>query len=193
MKFKPNLQKRFWIGTVWLGHTVPGKLTAQQLKTLESQGDDFKLMQYREWFDRVAQHPAVQWIEGQIEMGSHAESMHIQVACKTHDSKRWEWMAKHLKASWQPADNWNAVTNYCTKQDSRVEYLGAHGKKPESKKMQGDGSAKLRALRYLRDGKTPDWIANNDMQAYFVHHRAIVETYKALLIAERRSVLEAEE
>lgn len=192
MKYKPKLQKRFWLGTVWIGHTVDGKLTPDELRALNSLPTESKLEQYREWFSRVAQHPAVQWIEGQIEVGSESDSLHIQVALKTHDSKRWEWMSKNLKASWQPADNWNAVSNYCVKKSDRVEYLGAHGKKPDSKKMQGDGSAKLRALNFLRNGKSPDWIARNDMQAFFTHHNAIITTYKALLIADRRKHLEEE-
>lgn len=191
MKFKPKLQKRFWLGTVWPGHTVDDKLTPEELKAVNDLPQEVKMQQYRDWFNRAAQHPSVQWIEGQIEVGSEG-GIHIQVALKTHDSKRWEWMAKNLKASWQPAMNWNAVSNYCVKKSDRVEYLGAHGKKPESKKLQGDGSAKLRAMNHLRNGKSPDWIAKNDTQAFFTHHNAIVQTYKALLVWGHRIQLEEE-
>jgi hypothetical protein len=186
MKFNPNLQKRFWIGTVWLGHANP-KL-AQKDNVTEEQ----ILSEYRMWWARLAENINVQWAQAQIEVGNEG-GLHIQVACKTTDSKRWKWMPKNLPASWQPADNWPAVLNYCTKTSDRIEYLGTIGKRPKSKMGDGHGSAKQRCIAYLKEGRSPEWVALNDPDAYFTHHRSIRALYEAVLIAKRRGEMEEEE
>ena len=184
MKYKANLQKRFWIGTVWLGH-ADADLAEQDFVM-----DDQVIDAYRQWWAELASHPSVEFAEGQIEVGSN-ENLHIQVAVKTKDSKRWSWMAKNLKASWQPAINWDAVTNYCKKHKDRMEYLGVIGTKPKSRAQQGGGLAKLRAIRYLKMGKTPSWIAVHDTDAYFTHWRAIDNLWERLNSTEGLSEMMA--
>lgn len=174
-RYNPNEQKRFWIGTVWVGHCQEGGIE-------EGASEDEIKTVLRQWWARASEHPGVSWMEGQIEVADTG-NMHIQVAVKTNDSKRWAWMTKHLPASWQPADNWNAVLNYCKKTDSRIEYLGGVGTKPKSKMTKGHGSAKLRAINYIKEGKSPEWIAINDMDAYFTHHRAIKALWHATRFA----------
>lgn len=171
MKFNKNLQRRFWIGTVWPGHCNLNKTEATEEEIMTA---------YRHWWILVSSSPMVQWVEAQIEIGDTGER-HIQVALKTTISMRWGTLAERLKASWQPAENWNAVVNYCKKSDGRIEYLGAIGNKPASRVQTGTGTAKLRAIKYLKDGKSPEWIALNDSQAYFTHHRAILELHKMLI------------
>lgn len=190
MKFKPNLQKRFWIGTVWLGHAD------EELAREDFVMDEQVIDAYRQWWAEVASHPSVEFAEGQIEVGKD-ENLHIQIALKTKDSKRWAWMAKHLKASWQPAMNWNAVVNYCKEHNKRVEYLGVIGTKPKSRAQQGGGLAKLRAIRYLKMGKSPTWIAVHDTDAYFTHWRSIDNLWEKLqtteAMVETSNLLEEEE
>lgn len=183
--YNPKEQRRFWIGTVWVGHCIEGGLPA------DAEHDEI-MRELRQWWARASEHPSVSWMEGQIEVSSTG-NLHIQVACKTNDSKRWGWMAKHLPASWQPAENWPAVLNYCKKTDSRIEYLGGVGTKPKSKMTKGAGSAKLRAINYIKDGKSPEWIAINDMDAYFTHHRAIKALWEATRFGMKMGIEEEEE
>jgi hypothetical protein len=182
MKYKPNLQKRFWLGTVWLGHTD------SEYKNEDFVMDELVCDAYRQWWAELASHSSVEFAEGQIEVGAD-ENLHIQVAVKTKDSKRWSWMAKNLKASWQPAISWGAVTNYCKKTADRIEYLGVVGTKPKSKTQQGHGLAKMRAIKALKAGHTPTWIAVNDTDAYFTHWRAIENLWEKMSSMEAMQLM----
>ena len=93
MKYKPNLQRRMWLGTVW-----PNHLDSE----IESDDVQYYLEAYSVWWMKLVDHPCVDFARGQIEL-SDTGNYHIQVAVHTTDSKRWSWMAKHLKAHWEPA------------------------------------------------------------------------------------------
>lgn len=175
MKYKPNLQRRMWLGTVWPNH-------------LDSQIDSDDVRDYIDaytvWWDMVLEHPCIDFARGQIEL-SDTGNYHIQVAVHTTDSKRWSWMAKHLKAHWEPARNWDAVVNYCKKTDSRVAKLPDYGMAPESSPQRQNGSLKLVAIELLKAGKDPQYIAINHPEVFFAHHRAIVELYRHVYMAWR--------
>ena len=181
-RYIAGLQKRAWIGTVWLGHADP------ELARQEFPLDEDVMDAYRNWWAKLSSHPSVKFAEGQIEVGSK-DNLHIQVAVKTSDSKRWSWMAKHLPASWQPAENPVACENYCTKTKDRIEYLGVVGTKTASKRTVGHGLAKQRALRYLKDGHTPAWIAVHDADAYFTHWRTIEAMHEIYSTAEAQVMM----
>jgi hypothetical protein len=175
MKFKPSLQRRMWLGTVWASHLDEEDLEDEEL-----------LQAYRRWWSVVIDHPCVDFGRAQIEL-SETGNYHIQCAVHTIDSKRWAWMAKHLKAHWEPARSWEKVVNYCKKTESRVAKLPDYGTAPESSQSQ-QGSLKKIAIDALRDGKDPQWIAIHHPEVYFSHHRAIDGLYKQVYIAWRNGV-----
>lgn len=179
MKFKPNLQRRLWLGTVWLNH----------ISDSVTQEDDGRLIEetFRGAWSAMIGHPCVDFARGQIEI-SETGHYHIQCAIHTSDSKRWGWMAKNLPAHWEPASNWDAVLKYVRKTDSRVATLEEFGTAPNRPKTDGHGSAKKRAIEYLKAGKDPQWIAINDPDAYFTHHRAIDRLYQMVYMAWRGGV-----
>lgn len=184
MKYKPGLQRRMWLGTVWLGHTE---------SDLDQEApQDIIFSVYRQWYVDLTAHVCVDFARAQIEI-SDTGAFHLQVAVHTTDSKRWSWMAKHLPANWEPARNWGAVANYCKKSDSRIERLPDYGEMPE--KSQGgstNGSLKLQAITALKCGRDPQWIALNMPEVYFVHHRAIDQMYRHVYMAWRGGVVEEE-
>jgi hypothetical protein len=182
--YNPKLQKRFWSGTVWIKH-ADAELAAEEFPH-----DEDVMDAYRKWWAELAANPGVQFAEAQIEVGAN-DNLHIQVAVKTVDSKRWEWMIRHLPAHWEPAINWGALQNYVKKTSDRIEYLGVVGTRPKTKKTVGHGLAKQRALRALRDGKTPTWIAVHDADAYFTHWRAIHNYYERLCTPEAMQEIES--
>lgn len=174
MRFNKNLQKRMWLGTVWLSH-IGDEVT---------QDDDEALVieTLVGWWDRFISHPNIDFARGQIEV-SDTGHFHIQVAAHTTDSKRWGWMISHHPAHWEPAANWDAVVKYVGKTDSRIQALEGKGTAPNLSKTNDNGSAKKRAITYLKDGKDPQWIAINDPDAYFTHHRAIDRLYQMVYMA----------
>jgi hypothetical protein len=176
MKFKPGLQKRFWLGTVWLGHTET------DLDQDAPQDEIFEA--YRSWHRRMIAHPNVDFARAQIEVADTG-AYHLQVAVHTTDSKRWSWMNKHLPGSWQPARNWGAVANYCRKSQSCLFRLDDYGEMPTKATPSSNGSLKLMAITFLKEGKDPQWIAINAPEVFFAHHRAITELYRHVYMAWR--------
>jgi hypothetical protein len=188
MKFKAGLQRRMWLGTVW-----PNHLENEHAQTMQEEDPRSLFDLYEEWWQKLIDHPCVDFARGQIEL-SDTGNYHIQVAVHTTDSKRWSWMAKHLKAHWEPARSWEKVVNYCRKSESRVAKLPDYGTAPESSQSGGqNGSLKKIAIDALKDGKDPQWIAINHPEVFFAHHRAINELYKQVYMAWRGGVNEAEE
>jgi len=158
MKYKPGLQKRMWLGTVWLGHT--GSDLDQDAP------QDLIFSSYRQWYDRCVAHPCVDFARAQIEI-SDTGAFHLQVAVHTTDSKRWSWMGKHLPASWQPARDWKAVARYCKKSESRIERLPDFGEEPKGRSAgTAHGSLKAVAIEMLKAGRDPQYIAIHAPDVY---------------------------
>jgi hypothetical protein len=176
MKFKPGLQRRMWLGTVWLGHTQT------DLDQNAPQEEIFSA--YRQWYEKLIAKPGIDFARAQIEI-SDTGGFHLQVACHTVDSKRWGWLVKNIPANWEPARNWSAVANYCKKSDSRIERLQDYGELPEKAAKKESGSLKLMAITALKSGKDPQWIAINMPEVYFAHHRAIDQMYRHVYMAWR--------
>jgi hypothetical protein len=176
VKFKPNLQRRMWLGTVWLGHT------GSDLDQGAPQDEIFKA--YRAWHARAIAHPSVDFCRAQIEVADTG-AFHLQVAVHTTDSKRWQWMNNHLPCSWQPARNWGAVANYCRKSESCLFRLDDYGELPTKARPESSGSMKHMAITFLKEGKDPQWIAINAPEVFFAHHRAINELYRHVYMAWR--------
>ena len=182
MRYKPNLQRRMWLGTVWPNHV--GFENTDDLEEV--------LEQYSRWWMSLVDHPNVDFARGQIEL-SDTGNYHIQVAVHTTDSKRWSWMAKNLSAHWEPARSWDAVINYCRKTESRVAKLPDYGTAPQSSQDRTQsGSLKKIAIDALKQGKDPSWIAINHPDVFFAHHRAITELYKHVYMAWRGGIVEEE-
>lgn len=174
MKFNPALQRRMWLGTVWLGHCSDLDQEAPQEEIFTA---------YRRWYSSLIDHPSVDFARAQIEV-SDTGAFHLQVACHTVDSKRWGWMANNLPASWEPARNWGAVANYCRKSKSCLFRLDDFGELPtKAAKPASNGSLKFQAITFLKEGKDPQWIAMNAPEVFFAHHRAIHALYNHVYIA----------
>lgn len=179
MKYKPNLQRRMWLGTIWLGHC----------ETDAQQDDPHEMLceVYLVKWAQIINHPCVDFARGQIEV-SDTGHLHIQCAVHTTDSKRWQWMSNNLPANWEPAANWDAIINYATKSESRILELPELGIRPERSKSGENGSLKMRAIEYLKDGHDPRWIAINHPEVYFVHGRAIDRLYEHVYLAWAKRV-----
>lgn len=187
MKFKPSLQRRMWLGTVWFGH-------AADETDMEEEGCNLQQISLilTRWWKAAISNPGVKFARGQIEI-SDTGRYHLQVALATTDSKRWAWMVKNLPAHWEPAQDWNAVANYCKKTDSRVLALDDYGEMPKKAKRSGaNGSLKAEAISLLKAGRSPREIALENPEAYFIHHRAINELYKHVYMAWAGGVSEEE-
>jgi hypothetical protein len=85
------------------------------------------------------------------------------------------------------------VLKYVRKTDSRVATLEEYGTAPNRPKTNDNGSAKRRAILYLKEGKDPQWIAINDPDAYFTHHRAIDRLYQMVYMAWRGGSVDGEQ
>lgn len=188
MRFNGALQRRMWLGTVWLGHAAP--------QESDNADDELDLQQIfsilTEWRERTISHPCVKFCRSQIEV-SDTGRYHLQVALATSDSKRWSWLAKHLPAHWEPAASWEAVANYCKKSDSRIKAFEDFGTMPKKAKRSGSsGSLKAAAIECLKAGLSPKEIALKHPEAYFSHHRAINELYKHVYMVWRGGLNEEE-
>jgi hypothetical protein len=173
MKFKAGLQRRLWLGTVWIGHTGND----------EEDDHDVVLDALEAHWAKMIEHPGIKFAAGQVEV-SDTGNLHIQCAVATIDSKRWGWMAKHLPAHWEPAADWNSVLEYVKKSDSRIKALPMYGTPPTVKTSSSKrGSLKLEAINLLKSGMDPGQIARKHPEVYFVHWRAINEMYKHVYIS----------
>jgi hypothetical protein len=166
-----NPQKTYWLGTVWPGHCGLG----------DNATYDEKMSAFRIWWKRMEKVSGIAFRTGQVEVGDDNKP-HIQVAIRCKPPKRFTTLVKELPASWLPVtgdDGPTRVKNYCSKTEGRLEFLGQDGEVPGGRSG-GHGSAKSRALQYLADGHDPVWIARNDPEAYFIHHRAIEKLWETL-------------
>jgi hypothetical protein len=179
MKYNPNKQRRMWLGTIWLGHC--------DTDCEQTDPHDLITEVYVAKWNQIINHPCVDFARGQIEVADTG-ALHIQCAIHTTDSKRWSWMANNLPANWEPAANWDAVINYASKTDSRIRGLAELGERPERAKSAENGSLKIRAIQYLKEGHDPRWIAINHPEVYFVHGRAIDRLYQHVYLAWAKRV-----
>lgn len=179
-----NQQRRMFMVTVNPGHV------RSDWKKPDGAGDDWHTVipadelqgAYRQWWSALGEYPNVQYRKGQIEIGDGG-LMHIQCVIKFSKSVRPSTLRKRLGGHFEPANNWVACRRYVEKTSDRFEFLGEDGEAPDGTgRTEGYGSAKQRAIQALRDGLTPQEIAQSDPEAYFTHHRSIEALWEKLHI-----------
>lgn len=121
--------------------------------------------------------PHIKIARGQIERNLNGV-LHINGGVKFSKVSR----ARTLQNKWScwadPAQDEDAVLKYGTKTDTRVQRLESVGQ--ISKKASLSRSPKQDAIQMLMDGMTPPEICAKNVDVFFTHHRAIMETYKMM-------------
>ena len=72
MRYKPNLQRRMWLGTVWPNHV--GFENTDDLEEV--------LEQYSRWWMSLVDHPNVDFARGQIEL---SDTGNYHISGRAHD------------------------------------------------------------------------------------------------------------
>lgn len=167
-------QYRHWIGTVHEGH-----LSSDTQDALPSS-------RFKAWWTALTTAPALKYATGQLELCADTGTLHLQVYTEWQRSLRRSEVNNRAKAHWEARKGTRTeARQYCRKADTRLmagEWATPleHGTwRPDGRKLAKD-RPKQRALDYLiRQALTPAEIAVLDPEAYFAHHRAINELYKA--------------